>query len=98
LHLAGVTPARAWGWLSNPWWRKSPIFPKTENIPILEFSAISSVTDAVGISQPSVVEKIADFMQNGKHSESHIFGDFERDGSSRRIDASAWLLRSNVFR
>ena len=50
------------------------------------------------MSRVFVTEKIEKIVANGKFSDSDIFGDFERDGSSRQIDASAWLLRSNVFR
>ena len=56
------------------------------------------IADAVGVDRIAVQRQIEDFVQNGKFTDLNIFGDFERDGSSRRIDASAWLLRSNVFR
>ena len=51
-------------------------------------SSSRAIADAVGVAQQSVAERIADFTKNGKFSDSGIFGDFERDGSSRQIDAN----------
>jgi len=46
------------------------------------------IADAVGVSQQTVTNEIAEFTKNGKYADSGIFGDFERDGSARQISRS----------
>ena len=42
------------------------------------------IADAVGIDRTVVSDKIAEFVENGKYSDSHIFRDFDRDDSTRQ--------------
>ena len=45
------------------------------------------IADAVGMDRKSVERQIADFGQNDAYVDLTIFGDFERDGSSRAREA-----------
>jgi hypothetical protein len=43
------------------------------------------IADAVGMSQPFVVEQIAEFITDDANADSDIFGDYEQDGSTRQL-------------